>query len=58
VVAGFWHIMWVAGVAVLVSGFAAMMVHSAGYVRLEHASMKEAVPVEAVQSQAPSEAAE
>ncbi len=35
VVAGFWHVVWVAGVVVLVSGFAAMMVHSAGYFRLE-----------------------
>jgi len=38
VVAGFWHIMWPAGVAVLVSGFAALMVHSAGYFRLELAA--------------------
>ena len=38
VVAGFWHIMWPAGVAVLVSGFAAMMVHSAGFFRLEQAA--------------------
>ena len=38
VVAGFWHIMWVAGVVILVSGFAAMMVHSAGYFRLEMAA--------------------
>jgi hypothetical protein len=37
VVAGFWHIMWLAGVGILVSGFAAMMVHSAGYFRLERA---------------------
>jgi hypothetical protein len=38
VVAGFWHIMWLAGVGILVSGFAAMMVHSAGYFRLERAA--------------------
>lgn len=38
VVAGFWHIMWAAGVAVLISGFAALMVHSAGYFRLELAA--------------------
>ena len=31
VVAGFWHIRWIAGVAVLVG----IGVHSAGYVRLE-----------------------
>lgn len=38
VVAGFWHIMWLAGVGILVSGFAAMMVHSAGYFRIERAA--------------------
>ena len=38
VVAGFWHIMWLAGVGVLVSGFAAMLVHSAGHFRLEVAA--------------------
>ena len=37
VAAGFWHIMWPAGVGILVSGFAAMMVHSAGYFHLERA---------------------
>jgi cation transport ATPase len=42
VVAGFWHIMWPAGVAVLVSGFAAMMVHSAGFFRLEQAAREAA----------------
>ncbi len=35
IVAGFWHMMWLAGVAVLVSGFVATLVHSAGYLRLE-----------------------
>ena len=35
VVAGFWHIMWLAGVGVLVSGFVAILVHSAGHFRLE-----------------------
>ena len=38
VVAGFWHIVWIAGVGILVSGVVAMMVHSAGYFRLEHAA--------------------
>jgi hypothetical protein len=38
VVAGFWHIMWLAGVGILVSSFVAMMVHSAGYFRLERAA--------------------
>lgn len=37
VVAGFWHIMWLAGVGMLVSGFVAMLVHSAGHFRLEAA---------------------
>jgi hypothetical protein len=44
VVAGFWHIMWLAGVGILVSGFAAMLVHSAGYFRLERAAKVAAVP--------------
>jgi hypothetical protein len=37
VVAGFWNIMWLAGMGILVSGFVAMLVHSAGYLRLERA---------------------
>jgi hypothetical protein len=35
VVAGFWHIRWIAGLAVLVSGLVGIGVHSGGYVRLE-----------------------
>jgi hypothetical protein len=35
VVAGFWHILWIAGVAMLASGIVAVPVHSAGYWRLE-----------------------
>jgi hypothetical protein len=35
VVAGFWHITWTAGVAMLAAGLAAVAVHSAGYARLE-----------------------
>jgi hypothetical protein len=46
VVAGFWHIMWLAGVGILVSGFVAMMVHSAGYLRLERAAKAAAAPTE------------
>ncbi|NEE00131.1 hypothetical protein [Phytoactinopolyspora halotolerans] len=38
VVAGFWHISWIAGVTILASGLVATGVHSAGYVRLEHDS--------------------
>ena len=34
-VAGFWHIFWVAGVAVVVTGLLAVGVHSAGYMRVE-----------------------
>ena len=34
-VAGFWHIHWIAGVAVLVSALVATGVHSAGFIRLE-----------------------
>jgi hypothetical protein len=40
VVAGFWHMLWLAGVGVLVSGVVAMFVHSAGYVRLARDSRK------------------
>jgi cation transport ATPase len=43
-VAGFWHITWPAGVAVLVSSFVALLVHSAGYFRLERAAGPEAGP--------------
>jgi hypothetical protein len=35
VVAGFWHILWIAGVALLASGLVAVAIHSAGYWRLE-----------------------
>jgi len=35
IVAGFWHIDWIAGVAFLGAGFVALMVHSAGFWRLE-----------------------
>ncbi|HEY3503454.1 MAG TPA: hypothetical protein VGN37_11810 [Actinocatenispora sp.] len=38
VVAGFWHITWLAGVGILVGGVVAMMVHSAGHFRLELAA--------------------
>jgi Na+(H+)/acetate symporter ActP len=34
-VAGFWHIHWIAGVGVLVSAIVAVGVHSAGFTRLE-----------------------
>jgi hypothetical protein len=33
--AGFWHIWWVAGVGIVAAGTVGVMVHSAGYVRLE-----------------------
>ena len=35
IVAGFWHITWVAGVTFLTAGFVAVGIHSAGYMRLE-----------------------
>jgi hypothetical protein len=35
VVAGFWHIIWIAGVAMLAGAFVALGVHSAGFTRLE-----------------------
>jgi hypothetical protein len=58
VVAGFWHIMWLAGVGILVSGFAAMMVHSAGYFRLERAAMAAVAPAEPAGPQSPDDAEE
>jgi hypothetical protein len=57
VVAGFWHIMWLAGVGILVSSFVAMMVHSAGYFRLEHAA-RAAARAEPARPQSPGEAGE
>jgi hypothetical protein len=41
-VAGFWHITWIAGVTVLAVGLVAVGVHSAGWYRLE--STHEATP--------------
>ncbi|GAA4209160.1 hypothetical protein [Actinocatenispora rupis] len=38
VVAGFWHITWLAGVGMFAGGVVAMMVHSAGHFRLELAA--------------------
>lgn len=35
VVAGFWHILWIAGVGMLAGGLVAVAVQSVGYVRLE-----------------------
>jgi hypothetical protein len=35
VVAGFWHILWIAGVGMLAGGLVGVAVHSAGYLRLE-----------------------
>ena len=35
IVAGFWHITWIAGVTFLVAGLVAMLIHSAGFWRLE-----------------------
>jgi hypothetical protein len=35
IVAGFWHITWVAGATFLAAGLVAILVHSAGYMRVE-----------------------
>ncbi len=35
IVAGFWHITWIAGVTFLGAGLVAVGIHSAGYIRLE-----------------------
>jgi hypothetical protein len=37
VVAGFWHILWIAGVGMLAGGIVGVAVYSAGYWRLERA---------------------
>jgi hypothetical protein len=43
IVAGFWHIHWIAGAGFLASGLAGVAVHSAGYVSLER-DRKAALP--------------
>jgi hypothetical protein len=35
VVAGLWHILWIAGMGILASGIVSVGVHAAGYMRLE-----------------------
>ena len=35
IVAGFWHITWIAGVTFLAAGLVAVLIHSAGFWRLE-----------------------
>jgi len=45
IVAGFWHITWYAGVAVLATAIVAMGVHSAGFWRLEQPVQAESSPV-------------
>lgn len=40
VVAGLWHIMPAAGIALLVSGFVAMLAHSSAFIRLEQEDAK------------------
>jgi hypothetical protein len=35
VVAGFWHILWIAGAGMLAGGIVGVAVHSASYMRLE-----------------------
>jgi hypothetical protein len=35
VVAAFWHILWIAGLVMLVSGLVAVVVHTVGYTQLE-----------------------
>lgn len=46
VVAGFWHMLRPAGVVILVSGFVALMVHSAGYLGLQRVAAAPARPSE------------
>ena len=53
VVAGFWHITWLAEVGILVSGFVAMLVHSAGYLRLERPARPPPRPPDPAEPQSP-----
>ena len=46
VVAGFWHIMWIAGAATLTAGIVGIAVHSAAYWRLERDQAPTPSPVE------------
>jgi hypothetical protein len=46
-IAAFWHINWIAGVCVMVSGLAAIGIHSAGFWRLE---LDEERPTEELES--------
>lgn len=39
IVASFWHIDWIAGVTFLAAGLGGVLVHSAGYWRLEQESL-------------------
>jgi hypothetical protein len=39
-VAGFWHILWIAGVGIFVSGVIGMLIHAAAYWRLELDQMR------------------
>ena len=48
-VAGFWHVHWIAGVGILVSAFVAMGVHSAGFTRLELGERPASRPAEAAE---------
>jgi hypothetical protein len=59
VVAGFWHITWIAGVAMLVVAFIAVGVQSAGYTRLESETPgSELATVEALRRQQDAKARE
>lgn len=42
IVSGFWHVTWVAGVAVLVASALAVAVHSAAYTRLMYGRTRDA----------------
>ncbi|KRE22320.1 hypothetical protein [Agromyces sp. Soil535] len=42
IVAGFWHVTWMAGVGVLVASVLAVAVHSAGYTRLMYRGTRDA----------------
>ena len=44
VVAGFWHILWIAGVAMVASGILGVAVHTVGYGRLERDQAPEPQP--------------
>jgi hypothetical protein len=58
IVASFWHIYWIAGVVFLVAGLVGVLVHSAGYMRVEGLDVAARDIIEHVREQNPSQGGE